>query len=105
MTLPKYMSKESQQEKFSGRKKDKICIFPCANGSVKLAGQGSEVRPSNRSRQHIEHGSDLQGETDEQNKMTWKQSVISGVSLDHVQERKKFASARGKLLSHPTDVF
>ena len=39
------------------------------NGSVKLAGKGSEVRPSNRIRQDIEkgeeHRGDLQGETDE----------------------------------------
>ena len=43
-------------------------IFPFVNGSVRLAGKGSEVGPSGRIRQEFEageeHRSDLQGETD-----------------------------------------
>ena len=43
--------------------------FPRASGHVKMAGEGSGVRPSDRIRQDTEdgdeHRSDLQGETDE----------------------------------------
>ena len=58
------VSKESIQKEVSCRKKENIFIFPCANGSVKLAGEGSEVRLSDRIRQDteegVEHRSDLQ---------------------------------------------
>ena len=35
-------------------KEGETFIFTCADGSVKLAGQGSQVRPSNCIRQNIE---------------------------------------------------
>ena len=45
-------------------------IFRCANGSVQLAGEGSEVRQSNRIRQDTEEGEELRSvlevETDDQ---------------------------------------
>ena len=61
-------------------------IFPCADVSVKLAGKGPEVRPSNRIRRDIEEGeehrSDLQGnqilQCNNENKTNWKQSMVYG---------------------------
>ena len=35
-------------------------VFSCAHGSVKLAGDGHEVRTSDRFRQNPEHGEKLQ---------------------------------------------
>ena len=69
MPLPKFMSKESTQKMFSRRKGGRTFISPCVICSVKSAGKGSRVRPSDRIRQDIEEGeehrSGVHGETDE----------------------------------------
>ena len=71
-------------------KQGDTCAFPCADGSTMLPGKDHEVRTSDQSRRHAEHGGGLrgahQGEADDphlQNStkysMTWKPGTTSGV--------------------------
>ena len=71
-------------------KQGDTCAFPCADGSIRLAGKDHEVRKSDQSRGHSEHGDGRrgahQGEADDpplQNskkyKVTWKAGTTSGV--------------------------
>ena len=93
------------KQKILYRKKETIFLFPFVNGSVELARQRLEIRPSNRIRQDVKEGeghhSDLQEETDEadsaeqqreQDKLEAKHNFwsISGsfICRHHVQERQ-----------------
>ena len=64
------------------------CAFPCPDGSTKLAGKDHEVRTSDQSRGHSEHGEGRrgahQGEADvpprqnsNKHKVTWKPGTTS----------------------------
>ena len=95
-------------------------ILPCADGPVKLAVKGCEVRPSNRIGQDIEEGdphrSDLQGETDEPDSAEQQRKQyeleakpdfwsISGnfIYRHQVQGGQKFVRATRMLVNNPTD--
>ena len=71
-------------------KQENNFTIPCADGSVKLSGKDHEVRTSDQSRGHSEHGEGHrgahQGEADDpplqnskKHKMTWKPGTTSGL--------------------------
>ena len=101
-----------------------IFTLPIVNGSVKLAGKGSEILQSNRIRQDIEvreeYRSDLKGATDEPNsaeqqreqnelEATLDFQSKTGIFIvrHHVQERQKWFVPQESSLPIPinnTDV-
>ena len=92
MPLLKFMSKESTQKMFSCRKGGGTFISPCVICSVKSAGNGSGVRPSDRIRQETDEP-DSAEPRQEQHDLEAKREFwsISGsfTYRHHGQERQK----------------
>ena len=86
---------QKKKIKRSSRAETRNSWLPRANGHVKLAGEGSGVRPSDRIQQDTEErerktqqwssrrdGTNQILQNHSKNKMIWKQSMIPGVSLE-----------------------
>ena len=88
-------------------KQGDTCAFPCADGSIKLAGKDHEVRTTDQSRGHSEHGEGRrgahQGEADDpplqnskKHKMSWEPGTTSEVFWEFYFPSSR--STRSKIL-------
>ena len=100
--------------------KQTIFMFPFVNGSVKFAGKGSEVRPSNRIRQDKrekntavifkENPVNQLLQSNSENETNWKGRVISGACLEAAfivficKKDKKSSLPQEKIALKPTQV-